>query len=440
MNTLEERIFKIIYDVFTTEVEEEFEPPRYPSYPFSMARKGHNDVITQILKHDKTFLCSPTGDGKTAVYLTAAVESGLNTLIIVPRNKLQDQVAGYESKIGVPIRTLFDRRKECNKVKNGAPPCLYKFKNGGTWYFRYNGEMIKYPCSDCPYEVKKSSIKSLFSSGECIAILNQGNFWILKDRAEFVIVDEADETLRSITNAVSYPDVCRSSDPKEVLSWMRENLLEKLKMVEDLLERVRDGARLQRLNNVYDQINRKLRKIEFFESYPSEKLITYTKGNSTYVEIFDDITSIVDWLFDDVKVCLVTATPPPNIRYKVVGCTRPFRARVIYAPIGNMSERNIFRKGNRELLERAVELMIKVYNYTVKLTGMRKAPVHCGNLAKHGLLVYELFRSNGMKAILMEEGKQKEYIDEFVNGDYDFFCAVAIDTDMIGLFLPFNLS
>ena len=421
------KVYKTISEIFMNEVSVEVETPKFISYPYKTAWKGHNDAIEQVLRHDRTLLASPTGDGKTVVYLTAAVESGLKTLVITPRNKLQEQVAGYAGRIGMPIFYLFDRSKECNKKIGREVPCYRKFKKGNKWYFKLNGEIVEFPCEDCPYEETKATIKELFRDGECIVCLNQGNFWMLRSQAEFVIVDEADETLRSVSEAVSYPEVYQSEDPVEVLDWMEMKVKDMLEKVERMLEEERNESKLGKLNEVYNELEKKLRKINFFRTYPTEKLITYVKGRSTYVEIFDDITNLAKRLFGDAKLCLVTATPPTQSDFKVVKSERPFRARVIYAPIGNMSHRNVFVKGNEALLEIAVDVMIKIYDYTVKLTGMRKAPVHCGNLAKHGLRVYELFKANGRKALLMEEGHQAEYIKKFVEGDYDFFCAVAIE-------------
>ena len=423
-----ERVFKIISDVFSADVQAPTEKPEFENYPYDVAWKGHNQAIRTILNSDVSILSSPTGTGKTVIYLTAAVESGLKTLVIVPRNRLQEDVAGYEDYYRVPMLYLFDKSKHCNKkeTEKSPTPCSKKFRKSGKWYFKYKGEYIEYPCRDCPYIERKSEIKKLFREGDCIAILNQGNFWMLRGEAEFVIIDEADETIRSITDAVTYPEVYESDDPIEVLDWMEGKVLEDIDKITKMLEVERDETKLYKLNKLLDNLERKLMKIAVFKRHPSE-LITYVKGRSTYVEWFNqDIVRIAKSIFSGAKLCLVTATPPQDIKNRVE-FTLPFRAKVIYAPIGNLSERNVFRKGNEDLLEKAVDIIIKTYDYAVKISGMRKAPIHCGNLAKHGVKVYELLKMNGRKAILMEEGMQKEYIDKFLSGDYDFFCAVAIE-------------
>jgi len=418
------KVFKCIADAFNASVQVEVEPPEFRSYPYPTAWKGHNDAIRSVLSSNTSFLTFPTGSGKTAIYLTAAVESGLKTMVVVPRNGLQEQVAEYN--IGVPILYLFERAKHCNKIENRKPPCGRKFRRGKKWYFKLGSDIVEFPCRDCPYESRKNTIKELFKEGECIAVMNQGNFWMLRSQAEFVVIDEADETLRSITDAVSYPAKYSSEDPMEVLEWMRERVTDDIEKTMTALETTREESKLEKLNATLQKLERKRRKIEFFMEYPPEKLITYVRENSTYVEVFDDPMNVVQRLFSSAKVCLVTATPPitngERIEHKL-----PFRARVIYAPIGNLSETNIFKRGNIHLLERAVDFILKTYDYTTKLTGMRKAPIHCGNLSKHGLRVYELIKANGRKVLLMEEGMQNKYVEKFRKGDYDFFCAVAVE-------------
>lgn len=426
MNDLLEKVYKVISEVFVSSVAVPTERPKFECYPYPTAWKGHNEAISAILDSDMAFLTSPTGSGKTIVYLVSAVESGLRSLVIVPRNGLQEQVASYEDKIGVSMLYLFDRSKMCNKVQGKNIPCSRKFRKNGKWFFKLGKEIVEYPCKDCPYEERKRTIKQLFRDNECIAIMNQGNFWFLRTLAEFVIIDEADETLRTITDAVSYPAKYESDDPLEVLGWMKSRIVEEIDKTVKALEIVRNDDELEKLNRVLQNLERKLRKIEFFMSYPPEKLITYIKGKSTYVEVFDDPLNIVKKLFPNAKICMVTATPPLN-NTKRIEYVLPFRARVIYAPLGNMSERNVIRKGHTELLEKAVDFIIKTYDYTVNLTGMKKAPIHCGNLGKHGMMVYELFKVNGRKALLMEEGFQVKSVEEFIKGDYDFFCAVAIE-------------
>jgi len=428
VESLIEEIYKSIYSVFTSNVEITQETPSFSSYPFSSARPGHNEAIREILENERTMLTSPTGTGKTAVYLTAAVEMDLKTVVISPRNGLQEEVSKYESGIGKRIIHLFGRAKECPyKDERGNAPCSAKFKRGKDWFVKINDEIQKYPCVECPYDIRKNEILRLFEARECIPVLNQGNFWLLRRDAEFVIIDEADETLRAITDAVSVLGECNSDDPLEVLEWMLEVTQEEIEVLEKKLETERNEDTLQILNKKLDARQNRLRKIAFFRSYPPEKLITYRRKKTTCVEIVDDHASLVDRLFPSSRICIVTATPQEVRGFKEVNFTFPFRARVIYAPIGNLSNRNVWVQKHDDLLEKAVDVIMKTYDYTVKLTGMKKAPIHCGNLSRHGRRVYDLLISNGRNAILMEEGRQRDFVNKFVNENYDFLCAVSIE-------------
>jgi len=425
-----EDVFKAIYETYTTEVEIETEPPKFRHYPFETARKGHNEAIEQILKNPVTILAMQTGYGKTAIYLTAIAESGLNHgLVIVPRNWLQVQVAEYEVRMGVPILYLFERSKHCNKIVDDRAPCRKKYLKNGRWVFKYKGKEIQFPCQDCPYDALKEKI---VSNEDCIAVLNQGNFWFMRPRTQFVVIDEADETVRSITNSVSFPEKFESDDPVEVLDWMEEKVLG---VMQDILKKLEEPTRdtdLETLNTLLHAYERKLRKIRFFKTYPPEKLITYTKGNTTFVEVFDSVVNVILRLFGHAeRICIVTATFNGDCEKRkipVINMDVPYRARVIYAPVGNLSERNVFRRGNTDLLEKAVDVILKTYDYTVSLTGMKKSPIHCGNLGKHGKFVYDLLLQNGRKAILMEKGNQAKAIAEFLrDNDVDFLCVVSAE-------------
>jgi len=424
-----EDILKVIYDTFTTEVSVETEQPKYRHYPFETARKGHNEAIKKVLDNDISVLAMQTGYGKTAIYLTALAESGLNyCTVIVPRNWLQVQVVNYRSKIKTDMLCLFERTKHCNKKDlNDKAPCERKYLKRGKWVFKYKGREIEYPCEDCPYDAIK---KEMIENPECIAVLNQGNFWFMRPRTEFVVIDEADETIRSIVNAVSFPEKYESDDPIDVLNWMENKVLEVIKSIMKKLEEPDANTDLELLNRLLHVYERRLRKIRFFKTYPPEKLITYTKNNSTFVEVFDSMINVAKRLFGHAKICLVTATYniDSNNSIPIVNSEIPYRAKIIYYPIGNLSERNVFRRGNLDLLEKAVDVILKTYDYTVELTRMRKAPIHCGNIAKHGRYIYNMLSQNGRSAILMEKGNQAKSIAEFIRDEnVDFLCVVAAE-------------
>jgi len=435
-----DKIFHVISDAYARDVEISVEKPEFSSYPFPQAWKGHNDAIKKILKNKISILDFPTGYGKTVVYLTAAKESDLRTIVIVPRNALQDQIRRtYTKMMKIPILCLYDRVKMCNK--GTKPPCLTKFKKNGKWYVKVGDEIVKYPCPDCPYEMVKAMIKIILRENKGMAVLNQGNFWYFKPYADFIVIDEADETIKAMVNAVSYPDVCEEEDPIKVLGWMHDKISEDIRSIEKCLEKIRGETQLEYYNAKLKELQRKLRKISFFLECPPEKLITYVRGRTTYVELFDNPINIAKSLFPHAKICLVSATLTNGSggNYNNNSTNNDnylYKARVIYAPVGNLSSRNVFVERNYDLLEKAVEVIVKTYDFTCKLTGMKKAPIHCGNLGKHGLTIYELLVAGGYEAVLMEEGNQMEAIKQFLQEDVDFLCAVSIEYGFDWSFSP----
>jgi len=446
------KVCEAIYNIFVSSVSEEYEEPLFNSYPFERARKGHNEAISKILQLRESIFGGPTGVGKTACSVVAAAEYG-SAVIVEPRNALQEQVAKYD--VGKELIPLFDRSKHCNKksIEDKYAPCAKKYRKSGKWVFKLDGREVEYPCMDCPYEHRKYVIKRAFPN--CIPVLNQGNFWlglwlrynrkrwsgvaegekwedtIADDGDILFIVDEADETLRSVTDAVSCKGVFEDEDAKKVLAWMEKVTLEEIGKIEKALEKERDEQNLIMLNKTLERLEKKLGKIWFFKSYDRSKLLVYVRRDTTYVEIFDDIVNVARKLFP--RFCLVSATIADN-SVPVVEVSAPFRAKVIYAPVGNLSVRSTLK--DESVFDKAAEVIMKTYDYTVKLTGMRKSPIHCGNLAKHGHRIFEILSMNGRKALLMEEGNQLESVRKFLEGDYDFFCAVAVEYGFDWAFAP----
>ncbi|MEM2191386.1 MAG: helicase C-terminal domain-containing protein [Archaeoglobaceae archaeon] len=442
--SVEKDLFPLIFEVFSRlppSESEIYEPKKFESYPFEKARIGHNKAIEAILGPEKVvFLTAPTGTGKTVVYLTALIESGLSGFVLLPRNGLQEQVEQYNFYFdGVDLIYLFAKEKHCdNLVLVGAervPLCNLKVKKGGKYYVQYNGELLSYPphCYDnCPYLRICELIHRKLKKAECIPLLNTGNFWPFKNDAGFVIVDEVDETLRMIKDAVDELGVCED-EPLAVLEWMEKKEIEKLEKLEEMFESSLSDEEVLRVNRSIEHVKRRLKKIEVFKSFFADKLITYVnkKQKRTYVEVFEtDILKVVERLFKYAeKIVLVTATPPPYVRQaQNVTFSIPFpRTAVFYYPVANLSVRNLKKEG-RELLEKVVSnVIIPVYNYVTQLTGVGKVPIHCGNLSKHGEAVSEILRNNGFRVVLMEKGKQREAVDVFVKGTYDFLCIVAAE-------------
>lgn len=430
-------LFSEIVKVFTTPPPSEaevYEEKKFNSYPFDKARKGHNEAVEKILSSDFTFLSSPTGMGKTAIALTAICESDLPSIYIVPRNALQVDIA-EKYKIPKEIMFLLGKRKMCDHyIDRDTMLCDLRVVVKGKTYIRYKGELLPYPCEDCPYLAQKKLIEQGLFENTCIPVLNQGNFFEFKNHAKFVVVDEADATFSAIKNAVSYPEQIKADNPEETLRYMLQKYNDALSRIEQQLEdhEALTDSEIIELNKERGEIERRINKIELFlKKYP-DKLISYIRGGTTYVEVFEeDMKVVAQRLFPQAKkILLITATPPLNYAKEAIYFTLPFpRVRVFCDFVGNLSVRNLGKVGD-DLLAKAVERIIKINSFISKLTGVRKSVIHCGNLNKHGKTVAEILENNGFKPVLMEEGNQAKVIEEFKQGDYDFLCIVAAEYGM----------
>ncbi|RLI80802.1 hypothetical protein DRP04_07575, partial [Archaeoglobales archaeon] len=436
---LRKRLFKVLLDVYNGRVNVKSERPLFKRYPYQEARPGHNEAIGEIINSKRVILAHPTGFGKTAVYLTALAELDEPSLVITPRNKLQEQTASYAELMNINMVYIESKDKECHRCVDGVAPCRHLFRIDDRNSFRLNGKLMKYPCSDCKWYSKvcygRRMLETGVGAGTFIPVLNQGNFWLFRGDAKIVVIDEADEALRGVISAVSIPGEYEE-EPKAVLEIMTEFY----KKHKDKIKRKLSVETNAGLIRELERCERALRKIKFFMTYKGGKLIRYIKNGKTYVELLDSLENVASRLFwpSAEKIILVTATPGLNTEWKVTSGTIPFKSRVIIAPVGNLSVINVFEKGNRHLLEAAVKLMLETYNFVCRLLKLDKfkTAVHCGNLKKHGKMVYDLLKVNGKKPLLMVEGKQGEYIERFIKGDYDFFCGVALEYGYDWSFIP----
>lgn len=443
---LEKNFFPLIFNVFSHQPlpeNELHEEKKHQYYPFDKARKGHNKAIDDLLS-DSRFSCitSPTGTGKTAVYLTALAESGYSSMVVVPRNSLQEQIASYD--LGdVEIVPLFAKEKHCNRKvmtseKKKVPLCKFKVKMGDRYFVLYKDELIPFPpCSNCPYHNQIKRIEEGLRDGSIIPVVNQGNFWMFREHVDCVVIDEADESLRGIKDAISEKGIYQDS-PEAILELIESNKIEELRHLENLLNtefNTLSETEVLAINKKIEKVRNILTKIQIFKSAFIDRLLVYTNKNRnrTFIEVFEpDLFVTADRLFSDAKkIILVTATPPPYMNYskvKVVDFTLPFpRNAIFYVPFETLTVKNLERVG-RELIERVVvEFIIPTYKFVSKLTNSYKVPIHVGNLSKHGALVSEILRDNGFKVLVMEEGRQAEAINEFKKKDYNFLCVVSAE-------------
>ena len=463
---------KVMTELYALEVEDQFEEPP-EGYPhgkgdkvFVKAIKGHREAIEQILKafasNKPVLLASPTGTGKTAVYLTLIARLGAKALIITPRNGLQEDIMNY--KVDYPIKVLEGKAKMCSLMNqlseeelvelDKQPPCALRVKQYDkkrekvVEVFPFKGDLLEYPCENCPvFEILR-----WFKDAEppCALIVNQGNFWVSIRWADFVIVDEADEVARSIVDQVSVfftekpPD-----DIVERLGKAIENVGTQIEVVDDELLKytANDLGNSQKRQEILslrrkrDKLERKLRKLKFFARHIENLMSIIDRGRNGYwvrfrlfredpLSIFRELVKrSTDDSRPDAYLLLVTATPPrESLNYEIVSFYRPMKARVIYVPIENMSYTHTV-KVNGKNFKKPAKFIAEVANFAWRLLGERAKFVnHIGNLHTHARIMEDELRKLGLRVKTMEQGAQAESIQEFLNSDsYDILQVVCAE-------------
>jgi len=398
------RIVQLFRDLVERSVEVRYEPPKFREFPFKWAYVGQNDAIERICSSQFTYLAPHTGAGKTAVFVTAARVLGEPTVIIEPRVFLQEQVCQY-ARDGDIIYLASRKRHPCpliDKLPEWAKkffdkdlrPCDFRVGD----YFYVARKKYEFPCPDCPYEILKDLVRERLDRGG-IVVLNQGNFkYYLKainDNRAFVIVDEADEVLRSVTAPIVVPKraIAGANDVEDVLDnayeflkRKREKILDTLDELEEDLEKNPEDSKLLeeivRLNNSLEQVERDLDWIRFYGDFARD-VFYYEKGGAVYIEALPSFVWFKRF-FWNCRVCLVTATPPPAVASsgEVVSYEVPFKAKVVVAPLYNMSKTQLSKvKDVDKVFERVAKFMQYVsrgVQYVLRAKRM-KVVVHCAN-------------------------------------------------------------
>jgi Rad3-related DNA helicase len=460
-----EDILKVVNHVyFSKPPEVEEVEPKYSSFPFPKARKGQNEAIEALLKYNRVVLCSPTGSGKTAVYLTALAEFGGRSLIIQPRVDLQKQIVECYGRY-FPIKLLMARYRYPCATEFGYA-CRFRYKRRGRWFFRYNKEEYLFPCTDCIYDNERATILDGYKSGTVIPIANQGNFLLFLTVAtpSFVVVDEADEFCRSICQFITvreryyeyikgiFPEVYDcivkflkggneayfEGDVRELLEAVQYVIDREIKIIEEVLdaeknpEITREPDKIAKLNEELERLDKERTYISKIFIPKVDRCFVYKerKSNTIHVELFMDEEEVVNHFFGEIeKVAIVSATPSKVwSNYKYVYYDIPFKSRVIYAPVEKLTYTNIFRRRNVDKLEKVVtNYIIPIHDYIAKLTGRSKTPIHCGNISSHGRVVWKTLNSNGRNTLLHEKGRLDKVIEEFIKGDYELLCVCAAE-------------
>ncbi|GAI18216.1 unnamed protein product, partial [marine sediment metagenome] len=212
--------------IYESEVKIETEPPvyKFPSR-FTSVRVGQNNSVSDIIENKRVQLTSPTGSGKTLVFLVAARGLELPTLIIEPRKFLQEQVMeGYPESQSFAIYGKSEYSCLYTDTAESAP-CVSKYKRGENKFFTVPDEKgdlkeVLFPCEGCKYyEAREQANNILESDG--IVITNFGNFWHFRKKAKFIIIDEADAFFRAVMEGIRMKYVLSSEFkfklPKEIL-------------------------------------------------------------------------------------------------------------------------------------------------------------------------------------------------------------------------------
>lgn len=418
------RIKTIVKRIYAEHTESELEDPCFTTFPEKSAYAGQNQAIQTILDSDKSILDSETGTGKSIVFMTAAHESNLPTIVIEPRKFLQDQVATYFDDFVICGKSEYD----CFYAESAeSAPCIiiYTKKINGEkkQFFRIQlePETIEkdYPCEICDYIAVKNFAFHVLKAND-VLIVNSGNFWTFRKAAKFVIIDEADEFLKMVSSAYQLNN---SETDVKVAIWKEvdhiESQINYLRKQKILTEDER--KKLNKLINKQDHL--------MFYFTNSDMCFLYSKKNKYYVELYPQKAHLIlERLFPkDTKLCIVSATPPAELEYPRATYSVQKRTGILYTPIGLMTTRNI-KKGNEELIRDAAQFIVTIHKlFQSEFFDHRKTVIHAGNIGLHGELLQDAILNIGYAALLHERGKLKETMTKFLESDTEFLIVVAAE-------------
>ena len=312
-----DKIISIVGDLNGSKCEPTMITPYYCAFPYAYCYEGQEEAIHTIIEENVSLLCSHTGSGKSACFLTVAHELNIPTIVIEPRKFLQKQIGEYFKDFVLYGKSNYP----CSFAPSAASaPCVKTYKKKGKQYFSIRNQLTGkidekvYPCGGCEYILAKDNAKfTLKNNG--VLVVNFGNFWQWLRLAKFVVIDEADEFFRAISSGIE-------------LEHIYEIDLENERDVEDLLqieavciEDEIDSIKAKSSINIEDardlqQCQIQLQKLNFFNINSGECFL-YQKKERIYVELQPNKTSVLlDRMFQGKKVCIVTATPSQFIEAK----------------------------------------------------------------------------------------------------------------------------
>lgn len=408
--------------------------PATPGFPLQKMYAGQQRAVQELLQHKSALLCSPTGAGKTATFLTVCHNK--STLIIEPRKFLQKQVANYRGDT-----ILFGRNEyPCHYANHaGEAPCLRKVFCHRTEYnkecktrsrdcqerpcklFLHEKQLYRYPCAQCAYNNAVMIAMGVIRHGGAV-ISNFGNFWQFLPEAEVVIVDEADLFFKEI----SAPTLIRScNDPDTDISQM-------LATEDQMLDQQMQTCTTKQ----YYALKNARYKIAFLRDvanlcFSYKKRDARSKKEKVYVEVNPANTNLLkDHIFKDKQIIIVTATPSeyslPAVSYSIHQ-----RCKIYYTPQGKLTSKELQRQP--WILDRAAGFVSEASAIFEGLYGSKKFVVHCGNIGTHATKMNELLNAieaenspTGAASVctLHQAGNLMETLDKFMSNS-DRYLLVA---------------
>jgi len=411
-------------------------PPDYvdpvPGFPLPRMYRGQGRAIEELRNHKSALICSHTGAGKTATFITLTPK--IPTLIIEPRKFLQKQVASYRDDV-----VLFGRSEyPCHYAASAAnAPCNRKIRCSRTEFsnvceskyqgctkkdcqiFSHNKQFIRYPCSQCAYIQAVQLAKGIIGHGGTV-ICNFGNFWQFLKDAQLVIVDEADLFFREISS----PKIMKTcKDPNMDISRM---LAQEIQHVNQEMQTCTITQYYSLRNTMYN--------LEFLQSV-ANLCFTYKKKDKVYVEVNPANTNLLkDHIFKGKDVFIVTATPGefemPSVSYSIHQ-----RCGIYYVPQGKLTARSLQQQPF--LLNNAAKFIYDTSGIFKGLYGSKQFVVHCGNIGYHATNIKTMLNDLENKGkrvvdqvdytVLHEKGNLMGTIEKFTSGEEKYLLVASAE-------------
>ena len=306
-----DKIISTVSDLHGSKCDPTYEELPFKSFPHRHAFQGQNKAIQTIIEEDTSLLCSHTGSGKSACFLTVAHELNRPTIVIEPRKFLQQQIGEYFGDFVLYGKSNYP----CFFAPSAASgPCLKTHEKKGKKYFNIKNQLSgkidekHYPCDGCQYLKAKEIARNVLLENRGVLILNFGNFWQYIRLAWFIVIDEADEFFRAISSGIELDYIYNVDLERE---RPLKNLLQiETDCIDDAIEEIKTKQTIDAEEaRDLQQFQRQLQKIEFFQRNVNECFL-YQKKERIFVELQPNKTSVLmDRMFQGKKVCIVTATP-----------------------------------------------------------------------------------------------------------------------------------